>query len=401
MKKIIPLFLFLTIVSQAQWLQVGNFPVWSFTSLGANLFAGSRHNQGKIFKSTDDGLTWSHSGNGLLNNNNNEVLSLVTFNNNIFAGMDNEEGIYLSTNNGTNWFAVNNGIPINNIDGVDALAVSGASIYAGTDYGGGVFRSTNNGSSWTLVNNGLGNVRVSSLAVSGNTLYAGTYGGGIFFTTNSGTNWQYLGLTNRNIRSLKASGSFIFAGTDTNGVFLSTNGGTDWSQTSLNDRTVFSLEVYGNNVFAATLNGIFVSNDNGATWNQRNEGLTDLDITSFGFINNYILTGAETIWRRNLAEIISVQLISTNVPKQFTLYQNYPNPFNPTTSISFDIATKESIKLILYDIVGHEVVTLVNQELNAGCYSVDWNANNYTSGIYFYKLMTRRFSDSKKMILIK
>ncbi len=93
--------------------------------------------------------------------------------------------------------------------------------------------------------------------------------------------------------------------------------------------------------------------------------------------------------------------ISTQVPDKFSLQQNYPNPFNPTTNIRFDVAKSSSVRLAVYDIVGREVGVLVNQQLNPGTYEVNWNANGFSSGVYFYKLITGDFTETKKMILNK
>jgi hypothetical protein len=85
----------------------------------------------------------------------------------------------------------------------------------------------------------------------------------------------------------------------------------------------------------------------------------------------------------------------------FALYQNYPNPFNPTTTISFSIPSPAFISLKVYDILGNEVATLVNQERPAGEYEINLDASNLTSGVYFYRLNAGRFTEMKKMILMK
>ena len=90
-----------------------------------------------------------------------------------------------------------------------------------------------------------------------------------------------------------------------------------------------------------------------------------------------------------------------NLLQTFALYQNYPNPFNPSTSIRFDIPKDGLVKLVLYDVLGKEVATIVNGEKTAGSYIIDFNAGNLTSGIYFYKLTASDFSDIKKMVLLK
>jgi len=92
---------------------------------------------------------------------------------------------------------------------------------------------------------------------------------------------------------------------------------------------------------------------------------------------------------------------NTEMPKTFWLSQNYPNPFNPTTSIGFSIPKRSFISLKIYDILGKEVSTLVNEVRNAGSHTVTFDGSNLSSGIYFYRIETEDFIDTKKMTLIK
>jgi len=98
--------------------------------------------------------------------------------------------------------------------------------------------------------------------------------------------------------------------------------------------------------------------------------------------------------------------VSGKVPGSFSLSQNYPNPFNPVTKIKFDVPNvvngrDRSLRLVIYDALGREVATIVNQQLQPGTYEVEWDGGNYPSGVYFYKLETSSFSETKKMVLIK
>ena len=88
------------------------------------------------------------------------------------------------------------------------------------------------------------------------------------------------------------------------------------------------------------------------------------------------------------------------LPSDFILYQNYPNPFNPSTVISWQSPIGSNVKLIIYDLLGRKIRTLVNQYYNPGSYSVTFNADNLTSGTYFYRLITNDFIKTKKMLLI-
>jgi len=89
------------------------------------------------------------------------------------------------------------------------------------------------------------------------------------------------------------------------------------------------------------------------------------------------------------------------IAEKFQLGQNYPNPFNPKTNIEFSIPKQEFVKLAVYDALGREIETLVDEKLNMGTYKIDWNASNFSSGVYFYRIETTDFSDTKKMILVK
>jgi serine protease AprX len=106
---------------------------------------------------------------------------------------------------------------------------------------------------------------------------------------------------------------------------------------------------------------------------------------------------------RFMYTVVTTGISSNNneVPKQFRLYNNYPNPFNPSTRINFDIASQTNAKLVIYDILGREVMKLIEGNLKPGSYSYELKADNLPSGVYFYRLVTDSFTDTKKMLLIK
>ncbi len=115
-------------------------------------------------------------------------------------------------------------------------------------------------------------------------------------------------------------------------------------------------------------------------------------------------TGILKAWSINFllsANPIGIQSISNEIPGQYSLSQNYPNPFNPVTNINFQMPKPGFVKLTVYDMLGREIETLVNKNLNAGTYNAEWNASNQSSGVYFYKLETSEFSEIKKMVLVK
>lgn len=89
------------------------------------------------------------------------------------------------------------------------------------------------------------------------------------------------------------------------------------------------------------------------------------------------------------------------VPKNYELTQNYPNPFNPSTTIEYSIPKDAAVSLKIYDVLGKEVATLVNDQKSAGTYILNWNASNFSSGLYFYRLTAGEFTETKKMFLVK
>jgi type IX secretion system substrate protein/beta-propeller repeat-containing protein len=99
--------------------------------------------------------------------------------------------------------------------------------------------------------------------------------------------------------------------------------------------------------------------------------------------------------------INGIKPISNEVPSKFSLTQNYPNPFNPVTSFRFDVPLAANVNITIYDITGKEISVLFNGNLKPGKYQATWNADGFASGVYFYKLTSAAFSQTKKMVLSK
>jgi hypothetical protein len=124
----------------------------------------------------------------------------------------------------------------------------------------------------------------------------------------------------------------------------------------------------------------------------------------------YAYNGADSLASSNsfivtlVRGTIGIQVISSEIPNEFALFSNYPNPFNPVTKIRFNIPNitgEDKINLTVFDVLGKEIEVLVNRELKAGKYEALWDAANFPSGIYFYRLSSRNFSETRKMILVK
>jgi len=96
-----------------------------------------------------------------------------------------------------------------------------------------------------------------------------------------------------------------------------------------------------------------------------------------------------------------VEVKVMDIPTEYVLEQNYPNPFNPSTKIDFSIPTDNSVQIKVYNVLGMEVATLLNEHRQAGTHNIEFNASNLSSGIYFYKIISGKYSEIKKMILLR
>src|SRR4030095_10034326 len=451
------------------WTQTALFyrTVYAVAVSGSNVFAGTQSYG--VYLSTNGAQTW-HPAAGWINTS--VVRSVISSGPNIFAGTANSQnnyginGMYLSTNNGARWTLTMSSV--NPYISVLSSAASGPIIVAGTS-GTGIYRSTDSGQNWVLSGLNYPNLAIQAVAISGSNIFVGTsrinnnqteYG--VYLSTNDGQNWSQTslnfkdvysiaisgtnvfagvfpgiyrstdnGLTwsltlsvNRVIYSLAVSGSTVYAGTSDIyqgsglGVFVSNDNGQTWSQSSLNSGIVRSLLARGTNVFAGTSNGVYLSTNSGLTWLQVNEGIGNRLVYSLNLTADYAYVGTDgaSVWKRPLSELIGINPISEEVPKEFMLFQNYPNPFNPVTKIKFALPPSpqgEGLggRGIIYDILVREVTTLVNENLKPGTYEVEWpacrscgagrDASNYPSGVYYYKLIAGDYSETKKMVVIK
>lgn len=150
------------------------------------------------------------------------------------------------------------------------------------------------------------------------------------------------------------------------------------------------------------------SSDSDNVWNKYSFNLSSYAGQNIyiGF-RYYMNTTVDGLWC-NIDDIfignhsaIGIQQINSEVPMRFDLKQNYPNPFNPVTNIEFDIAKTEQVNLVIFNSLGQEVATLVNQQLTPGTYKYDFNASGLPSGAYFYRITAGNFVKTNKMILSK
>lgn len=371
----------------------------AFTSLGNNLFAGSEY--GGVFRSLNEGASWVQVNSGLQNIN---VKHMASTSSAIFAGGN---GIYRSTNSGTNWVEVSNPFVRN----YGLITTPDNKIFAIRDFSPACLVSTNNGDNWTSVS--VANPEpfgYSLIFSSGNNIYLdGNYK--LHASTDNGITWNGYATPDSFYVSMgAASGSNVLAMmekfSEPDRMYKSSNNGVTWAQVTMPSTNVYSLTGKDNIFFAATSEGVFLSKDYGATWINRNQGYVSgnnsFPYALYFFNNNvYMGTHAKSVYKRNYSDIIGIKNISSVTPDKFLLSQNYPNPFNPATKINFSLPLKSFVRLKVYNSLGKEVANLVNENLQSGIYEYSFNGQSLTSGIYFYKLETDNFSETKKMMLIK
>jgi len=354
----------------------------------------------RVYLSTDDGNTWQLRSSGLSGI---YLSALLVSNNDIYAGSSGYHGMYLSTNNGLSWSNINNGLP--SFVSINCLASKGNYVFAGT-YNG-VFYTTNRGEQWYGINSGINDSSIYSLLSTSSEVFLGNPAG-VFKSTNNGTNWinSSSGLPQwPNVTSLCYNNGIIFAATYY-GVYISTNNGLSWIHRTTNPdlRKIISS---GNNLLGSSYpSGIYYSPDNSLNWYPYGTGFTSTAECLFAADSTVFAGSFDRGVFKTPKNIIGIKNINSEVPQKFMLYQNYPNPFNPVTKIKFSLPNSseggaQAVKLFIYDLLGKEVKTLLNEKLHPGIYETEWDGTDYPSGVYFYVLKTWKYSVTKKMILLK
>jgi hypothetical protein len=119
------------------------------------------------------------------------------------------------------------------------------------------------------------------------------------------------------------------------------------------------------------------------------------------FVNVTPISNIDSVNFSLIQTFVGVKKIDEIIPASYKLYQNYPNPFNPATNIKYQITKNGIVSLKVFDILGREVVELINEKQNPGFYEVSFNASGLPSGVYFYTLKTGEFKETKKLLLLK
>lgn len=397
------------------WMsQYGHYTYGDVNPLDYNIMIGPN---GNIVRAVNDNnnITYTNIPSGTTQN-----LNDVRISNNYYqddaAIAGNNGSVLVSSNSGLNWITKSSPTTAN-LYGIDhsyylyAVGDNGTILYASEIFTGSLVQQT----SGTIRN--LKAVTISNL----NTQRVIAVGekGTILRTTNGGFNWVNVSIsdTTVNFNDLSQKGIFyntgdIFVAVGSGGkIYKSTDIGLTWQQK--NSGTTNTLR----SIYFHTLDSGVVVGDNGTVRMTTNGGETWFTDPYFNspstrnyrfvsLVNNTFRTfmaGSDSLFyvSNDPVTFTGVTPISSEVPDRFSLNQNYPNPFNPVTNIIYSISGSGNVKITVYDINGREISVLTDEFHSPGIYKTEWNASAYPSGVYFYRMETEGFSDTKKMILVK
>ncbi len=353
--------------------------------------------------------------------------------------------ILTTTNGGTNWILRNSGT------NQDILQVSFADAFNGwAACLDSVRRTTDGGITWTGIKES-GNLSFAIHFVNSSTGWIGGTSSLLNKTTNGGLNWvQIEFLSSSSITSFSfinantgwIAGTNAFLRKTTNGgdnwilqtgtasgydyqsiffidqdngwiagsvghIIHTTNGGTNWTLQTTPPHFENWMSVYFVNSvtgWIAGFNGkILKTTNSGANWLLLSSGvISQLNSICFSDLNTgWVVGDSGKILKTITGGTSEIRQISELVPSKYILSQNYPNPFNPATTISFQLPVAGLVSLKIYDMLGKEVATLVNEKLSAGIFETTFNAIQYSSGVYFYRLTSGGFNEVKRMVMIK
>ena len=438
---------FLSTDNGTNWVQttLDSLYVPCLFASGSNLFAGT--NGAGVFLSTDNGASWTAANANLRNLDINSFAASPTGTSGTNVFLSAGPGVFLSTNEGANWTQQSGGESLNSLVFVDAntgTAVGSHGTVLRTTDGGGtwmgwtyqfsgatsslygvsfpdyehgsavgengtIIRTTNGGANWTPQQSGTAVSLRSVLFMDANKGTVVGDDGTILRTTDGGENWS----TQSSGTTAPLTGVFFIDSVTAivvgsyGTILRTTNGGVNWSPQSAG--TFASLEsVFFTDINTGTAVGsygtILRTTNGGTSWTLGSSGTNAL-LRSVWFTdaNNGTVVGANgTILRTTTGGVVWVQEDRRlGMPSQFSLNQNYPNPFNPTTQIRFVLPLTSHVSLKIYDLLGREVATLVNDERKPGTYEATWEAAGFSSGVYFYRLTADSFVETKKLVLMR
>ncbi|HEY5123287.1 MAG TPA: YCF48-related protein [Ignavibacteria bacterium] len=385
---------------------------------------------GYLLKTTDAGNSWIHLNSGTTNS----FLSIcfLDVNTGFITGSN---GTILKTiNSGSNWITQisNTTKPLRSIHFENNFTgyVCG---YDGNDYSSVSLKTTNSGENWLVLFNEPTTASTMFRSIFFTSPEEGfiAASGRVLKTTNGGTNWNYLDLPpctwiGTSIYFVNSLTGFICGGTGYNvsTILKTTNAGISIIPSPPTGLTGYFYKnprriilSWNDNSYIEDGYKIERKKTSDTSWAlidsvlQNITQYTDARLDSEYNICSYRIYAYNSNGRSEYSNIISVittdvTLLERKIIIEYSLSQNYPNPFNPVTRIKFqitsDVKRKTSdVKLIIYDILGKEIIVLVNEQLKPGIYESTFDGSNLPSGVYFYQLKTGNFLENKKMLLIK
>lgn len=404
----------------AQWETIefgGEFQIRKLFTIDNDLFVVGNSDSDKLFLSTDNGTNFTTLA---LPNAVTSIYCVEGHNGMILVGTN--EGIYLSSDSGSSWVQKNNGLE--NSESVYSLRAANDIVYAGGGNYSRLYRSSDNGETWVIAGSSETSFdSVQQIEVSDSCIYifVNRYPSDdvIYKSSDNGSSWP-LSLQIPDIRDfwVNTSGSTIIIARTAitsggSGVVYSTNFGDSYSNDNAFDQaSVASIHYSNGTFFIGTIgsdynSGIIYRNEStNNEWVNKSNGLYSNIIGDIKSTDTYLFVthnADSVIGRRKLSDFgIATNVKSTeNIPYHFTLNQNYPNPFNPSTTINYSITKPTYVSIKVFDVLGRQITELVNGHKPAGNFEVIFNAENYSSGIYFYTLKTNEFIKTKKMILLR
>ena len=364
-------------------------------------YAVAGFGEGDILKTTDAGETWVSQV---------SVYTLplygIAFTSAETGYLAGSINIKKTTNGGQNWIDIYTSTQ-NEIFG-DIFFTNVNTGYAVGSYGK-LLKTTNAGTTWnssTIPNSGT--FLNSVYFVNENTGYAAGADNKALKTTDAGNSWAVLSVTSgiwgfNNIYFSDINTGYL---SSANGLFKTTSGGSVWFQLGAPAGGYNSVQFRNNYGYAVAGDGkIIKSTDAGNTWIVQ-PTVTENPLYALYFnSDNFVYAGGV---RGCMMKTIPQELLLTplsgnqnEIPKTFFLKQNYPNPFNPVTTIKFGITGAGNVELKIYDVTGKVVEELTSGNYEAGTYEISWDASKYSSGVYFYSILTENFKETKKMLLVK
>ena len=403
MKRIILLFvLLLPQLVTSQWFivnHISNYQFYSvfFTSNTVGCVGGNQN--GVIFKTTDSGTNFTSvpTGTSIW------FLDIYFLNSQTGYACGQNGYIVKTTNGGLSWNmiyqAANFMHSIRFVDQNTGYAV-------GFTY---VYKTVNAGATWNMMPNTYSNYLLGTSFVNANTGFICGNDGLIARTTDGGFTWQTImnGGSDYFEEIVMTNASTGYAAGKFGRILKTTNGGSNWNaqNTTTNDWLLDLYFINSSSGWACGMNGrIVYTADGGANWTTQYVP-TISTIRQVHFLTTdtgYAVTDNGMILKTyNAGNPIGIIQTNTQTPKDFSLGQNYPNPFNPSTKIQFSIPRSSFVNLKVFDNMGKEIATLVNEDINIGNFEVDFDARELASGLYYYRISAGDFTETKKMILLK